>query len=123
MKDIAIPSAESSALTPRGLAGESIGRAEPGRLVGPRRWHLRSDWSPRDLEAFITFLVDPQDSHPGNSSLEYREVWAIVASTSIAQERMTASSMGHVLPLGHGWKARIPALMSYLSEVRGRHAI
>jgi hypothetical protein len=122
MKDIAVPSAElRAALSASGWRIAQV--EEPDAWWIRERWHLRSEWSPQDTEAFITFLVDPQDSHPGNSSRDYRDVWAIAASTHVSTERMDAESAGHLVSLGGKWKHRIPELVSYLNNVRCGRAI
>ena len=84
MKDLAVPGTViREALTKSGWEVEEV--VKPDEWWCRERWHLRSVWSPQDCEAYLTFLADPMDEHPGKDHLNYREVWAVAASPQFRQ--------------------------------------
>ena len=79
-------------------------------------WRVRSLWSPRGCEFYLTFLVDPQlDLHRNRKRGE--GIWAVSASASLladrrqAEEQLTFSS-------GHGWENRLCDFVRSLSKFR-----
>jgi hypothetical protein len=77
---------------------------------------LRSTWSPRDHEAFLSFLVDPEHER-GRPN-----IFAVKASAEPPAEWQT-SPQEHTLYFGRGWRQQIGDLVGYLSGLRGKGAV
>ncbi len=71
-------------------------------------WVLESVWSPVGQRAYITFLIDPQDT---------TMVWAIAASNRRPQSRRDAES-GSLIRVRHVWSQELPAFLRALSRLR-----
>ena len=78
------------------------------------RWHLQSDWSPRNREAFLSFLLDPEHT------LEHPKVWAVKASPTPASQWQSGAGE-HTLSFGRGWRSHIPEMIGYLNGLRNEH--
>jgi hypothetical protein len=79
-------------------------------------WRMRSVWAPRECEAFITFLIDPQSETEQLQRGTYR-VWAAVASASPLSEWRAAPSEA-TITTSHGWASQVPTLVEYLAKMR-----
>jgi hypothetical protein len=78
-----VPAAElRSALAKGGWRVESV--HEGGAWWCREWWQLRSSWSPQDTEAYISFLVDPQD----RSQMPW--IWALRASAKPPAQQLDA---------------------------------
>ncbi|MDP9315634.1 MAG: hypothetical protein M3R24_33030 [Chloroflexota bacterium] len=71
-------------------------------------WVLESVWSPVGERAYLTFLVDPQDT---------MLVWAIAASRQRPQSRPDAQQ-GPLIRVRHVWKQELPAFLQALARLR-----
>jgi hypothetical protein len=80
------------------------------------RWRLRSMWPPRNREALITFLVDPQSEIAQPQSGESR-VWAAAASAAPLAHWQDAPREAAVT-LARNWEAQMPSFMEYLARLR-----
>src|SRR5688500_9571812 len=63
-------------------------------------WELESEWSPRGVTAFVSFLVDPavvSDRKPG------KHVWAVALTRERPVDRLAARP---AVPLGPRWEKR-----------------
>ena len=83
-------------------------------------WLLQSVWSPRNVQFYLTFLVEPQlDIHrkrrPGEG------VWAALASVSLPTQ-WQASEGQYLFSLGHGWMERMTDFIAVVSKFRHGHA-
>jgi hypothetical protein len=107
-------SALRSALTERGWGIVAV--ESPGDWWCHERWRLRSMWAPREREAFISFLVEPQSEmselHSGNA-----RVWAAAASAAPLSRWQDAPAQGMVT-FARKWEAEVPKLVEYLATLR-----
>ena len=85
------------------------------------RWRLRSVWSPRDREAFVTFLIDPESQTAQLQRGDYR-VWAAVASAAPLTQWQRAPNDGTV-SLARKWESQVPVLIEYLAKVRSNNSL
>jgi hypothetical protein len=102
------------ALTERGWEVAAV--ESPGDWWCHERWRLRSLWPPRNREAFITFLVEPQSELTPVEGGE-RRVWAAAASAAPLATWQDAPSQG-TLKLAQRWESQVPLLMEYLAKLR-----
>lgn len=86
---------------------------EPSVWWCRERWHLRSAWSPQNREAYLTFLVDPQDDS------NKPKVMGVKASAS-PPIQWQSSEQEHMLYFGRGWREQLGRLVEYLDGVRNR---
>jgi hypothetical protein len=107
-------SALRSALTERGW--EVVAVESPGDWWCRERWRLRSLWAPREREAFISFLVEPQSDMPGLQS-GAAKVWAAAASAAPLSRWQDAPAAGMVT-FARKWEADVPKLVEYLAKLR-----
>jgi hypothetical protein len=77
---------------------------------------MRSVWSPKGFQFYLTFLVDPQlDLHRQRKKGE--GVWAVSASTDLPTNREQAE--GQILfSFGHGLAERLSHFISDVSRLR-----
>jgi hypothetical protein len=73
-------------------------------------WRLQSTWSPRERQAFLTFLTDPMDDTPKP------KIWAVQATATRSTSREPDGS--YTLSLGRGWAAELPQLIRQLNALR-----
>jgi hypothetical protein len=106
-----IPAAElRSALAKGGWRVESV---EEGEARWCRvSWRLRSTWSPQTTQAYLSFLVDPQDRS------RMPKIWAVRASATPPVQRMDAEGE-HTLSFSKNWRRELPHLVRYLGALRG----
>jgi hypothetical protein len=88
---------------------------EPNVWWCRERWHLRSTWSPRDREAFLSFLVDPE------YKIGAPNVFAVKASAT-PPTQWQSSPQENKLYFGRGWRRQIPELIAYLNGLRSQSA-
>lgn len=71
-------------------------------------WMIESVWSPTGETAFVTFLLEPENT-------EY--VWEIMVSKEKPENRF-----GNFTLSLKGWEEELPTFMTFLSEIRNhRH--
>ena len=75
-------------------------------------WRLSSNWSPQTAEAYLSFLLDPQDSS------RVQRIWAVRASVTV-QVRNLESEGVYTLPFTRSWRRELPHLIRYLAALRG----
>jgi len=79
-------------------------------------WRMRSVWSPRGQQFYLTFLVDPQlDLHRQRKTGE--GVWAVSASVDLPTSRVQAEGQ-FLFSFGHGWAERLSSFISDVSRFR-----
>jgi hypothetical protein len=71
-------------------------------------WLIESEWTPHEVQAHLTFLVDP---------IDLKVVWAIGASISIPKTRDEASSVSSI-SLRHQWKNELEPFLNDLDQIR-----
>ena len=76
-------------------------------------WLVESTRSPIGANAYITFLVDPQNDDPHRA--KGNDVWAVMATSTRPSSWMEGP---HLLQLGSGWKANLPAFLDSLETLR-----
>ncbi|MBV9928581.1 MAG: hypothetical protein JOZ96_26430 [Acidobacteria bacterium] len=77
-------------------------------------WLIESVWSPGGLRLHLTFLVDPS---AGSRRAKGQRVWAVGTSAVRPADRGSAEGKP-LLPLGHGWRTRLPEFFTGLSGLR-----
>ena|SRR5215813_8697866 len=75
-------------------------------------WRLRSTWSPTTTEAYLSFLVDPDNRS------RTPKIWAVRASGTPPSQRMDAEGE-HTLSFSKSWRGELPTLVRYLGTLRG----
>ena|SRR5215475_9152655 len=79
-------------------------------------WEIESDWSPKGLKVWITFLVDPQTPN----LIERKKgqgVWAVKASLRKPPDSRIGDAEVY-LSLNSGWENRLPEFFNRLSDLR-----
>ena len=71
-------------------------------------WRIESEWSPKGVRAYLTFLVDPQGGRG--------DVWAVCASTERPADRPFNS--GPSMRLRNVWQEELPVFVNDLSQFR-----
>jgi hypothetical protein len=104
------------ALTERGWEVAAV--ESPGDWWCHERWRLRSLWPPRNREAFITFLVEPQSEFSQLQQGNY-QVWAAAASAAPLSNWQEPPA-GATMTFARKWEAQVPGLMEYLAKLRSR---
>ena len=107
-------SALRSALSERGW--EIVAVESPGDWWCHERWRLRSMWAPREREAFVSFLIEPQSEMSELQSGNAR-VWAAAASAAPLSRWQDAPAQGMVT-FARKWEADVPKLVEYLATLR-----
>lgn len=102
------------ALVERGWEVASV--EHPGEWWCHERWRLRSMWPPRNREACISFLLDPQAeiTQPPAGDLK---IWAAAASAAPLTQWQDAPSEA-TITLARNWEAQMPSLLEYLAKLR-----
>jgi hypothetical protein len=88
----------------------------PGEWWCHERWHLKSMWRPRNREAFISFLLDPQSEFSQPQAGEDK-VWAAAASGTPLTHWQDAPREATVTLARH-WETQLPLLLEYLAKLR-----
>ena len=72
-------------------------------------WRIESEWSPRGVCAYLTFLVDPEAGAD--------DVWAVCAS----KDRPTQRPINYdaLMRLRNVWQQELPTFVNVLSRLRG----
>jgi hypothetical protein len=103
-----IPAAELRAALAE--AGWEVASVDEGAEWRRRElWRLQSIWSPRDRQAFLTFLTDPMDDSPNP------KIWAVLASAT-GPTRDAAD--GYSASFGKEWPTHLSQLVEHLSALR-----
>ncbi len=81
---------------------------------GDEVWELNSRRTPNGVQAFITFLVDPQ--HEGNRR-KGESVWALGSTSKFPITRFEAEENG-IISFGTGFKNQINEFLNQLERLR-----
>jgi hypothetical protein len=84
------------------------------------RWRLKSMWPPRNREAFVSFLLDPQSEFAQPQAGEHK-VWAVTASGTPLPHWQDAPREATVT-LVRNWEAQLPLLLECLAKLRAGKA-
>jgi len=79
-------------------------------------WRVESVRSPAGVEAYVTFLVDPQTSNPRRRK-KGEGVWAVMVSPGRPRDWLGVER-SYTLGLGSGWARALPDLFEHLSALR-----
>jgi hypothetical protein len=82
---------------------------EPEEWWAAEIWIIESLWSPKGVQVYLTFLVDPMDGRDN-------EVWAVCATAQRPVERPVG--IRPLLTLGHVPKKRLAEFADALSQFR-----
>ena len=81
---------------------------------GDEIWELNSRRTPHGIQAFITFLIDPQ--HEGNRR-KGESVWALGSSSNFPTTRIEAEENG-TISFGTGFNKQINEFLTQLEQMR-----
>lgn len=79
-------------------------------------WEIESEWSPRGLKLWVTFVVDPL-----TSNLSERKKGQGVYAVKASRQKPTGWAIANDevgLYLNSGWEARLPEFFDRLSALR-----
>jgi hypothetical protein len=79
-------------------------------------WHLKSTWRPQTSEAFLCFLIDPQDDS------RVPKPWAVKVSRKRPSQWQNQADELNVSCRGRK-RSWIPGVMSYLGTLRNPDAV
>lgn len=88
----------------------------PGEWWCHERWRLKSMWPPRNREAFVNFLIDPQSEFTQPQAGE-EKVWAAAPSAAPLPHWQDAPREA-TLTLARNWEAQLPSLLEHLAKLR-----
>jgi hypothetical protein len=103
-----------SVITEAGWRVEAIEESDSWRVR--IIWHLQSAWSPLECEAFLLFLVDPQDDGLN------RKIFAVAASANRSFDS-TGSQDQNILYFAKGWPKQLTQFVRALNLLRSARSM